>query len=401
MNTQQQHNIKTLQPQSKRLRWRDRRNRRLFAATLIAGLAGLVYLTYWHTYRSRFAATNNAYVTGNLIPLKAQTNGTVIDVRADDTQFVQRGEVLVRLDGLQAQVAQEQAEANLAETVRQVETLFSQVDTLRQKLAKKEAVLNRNKSDLARYRSVAANGAVSAQQIETAEFTVREYEADVRQTRAELRGAEALVHGRQAAQNPKVRQAAAALKQAYLDRVRQDIVAPLSGYIAKRTIQPGEQVHPDTPLMAIVPLDYLWIEANFLEQDLTDVRPGQTVEISVDLYGSEVIYHGEVLGLGAGSGSVFGLLPPDNATGNYIHISERVPVRISLHPEELQAHPLRPGLSAFVRIDTRSPGRPVLQPLTAIPPEAYKTDVYSHQLEGAKALIARIINENLLPIAAP
>jgi membrane fusion protein (multidrug efflux system) len=193
-----------------------------------------------------------------------------------------------------------------------------------------------------------------------------------------------------------VLQAAAALKQAYLDRVRQDIVAPVSGYVAKRGIQPGEQVHPDTPLLVIVPLDYLWIEANFLEDELTNVQPGQPVEITMDLYGAQQVYHGEVLGLGAGTGSVFGLLPPDNATGNYIHITERVPVRISLAPDELKVHPLRPGLSAVVRIGTRKPGRSVLQPFTAPPPESYRTEVYDAQLEGADALINKIVRDNRL-----
>jgi membrane fusion protein (multidrug efflux system) len=275
-----------------------------------------------------------------------------------------------------------------------VETLFSETETLRQKIAAEEATLHRHQHDLSRYRSVADEGAVSAQQIEDAEFQVRELEAQVRQTRAELGGAEALVQATDVANNPKVLQAAAALKQAYLDQVRQAIVAPVSGYIAKRSIQPGDQVHPDTPLMAIVPLDYLWVEANFLENELRNVHPGQPVELNVDLYGEKVVYHGEVLGLAAGTGSVFGLLPPNNATGNYIHITERVPVRISLRPEELKAHPLRPGLSVVAKIDTQRLGGSVLNPLTTIPTNAYRTTVYDHQLDGAEALIRKIIKQN-------
>lgn len=380
--------------------WRDRRNRRLLSVILFTALAGLAYLLYWQQHARHFVTTNDAYVTGNLVALKAQTSGTVVDVRVDNTQYVRKGDTLVRLDGLAAKVVQEQAEANLAETVRQVETLFSSAETLRQKLAAQEAPLNRSRRDLQRYRSAAHDGAVSAQQIEDTEFTVRQLEAEVRKTNAELSGAEAMIHGVALERNPKVLQAASALKQAYLDRVRQDIVAPVSGFIAKRGIQPGEQVHPDTSLLAIVPLDYLWVEANFLEDELTDVQPGQPVEITVDLYGSQQVYHGEVLGLGAGTGSVFGLLPPDNATGNYIHITERVPVRISLDADELTAHPLRPGLSAVARIDTRKPGRSVLQPITAPPPESYRTDVYDAQLDGAEALINKIVRDNRLPARA-
>jgi len=370
------------------------RGYRLLLVTVAGLLAGLIYLFYWWSFASRFVVTNDAYIAGNLAPLKAQTSGTVVDVRVDNTQYVHQGDVLVRLDGLQAQIALERAEANLADSVRQIETAFSQADMLRQKLAAKEAILNRSQRDLARYRSVAGDGAVSAQQIENSEFQVRELEADVRQIRAELGGAEALIRNTSPADNPKVLQAVAALKQAYLDNARQQIVAPVSGFVAKRTIQPGEQVRPETPLLAIVPLDYLWVEANFLENELADVRPGQPVEITVDLYGSDVVYHGEVQGLGAGTGSVFGLLPPDNATGNYIHIVERVPVRIGLRAEELSANPLRPGLSAVVRIDTDHSGRSVLQPLTATPVTAYKTEVYDHQLDGAEALIQKIIDGN-------
>jgi membrane fusion protein (multidrug efflux system) len=373
---------------------RQHRGRRLLLVTAAALAVGLAYLAYWRSYASRYVITNDAYVTGNLAPLKAQTSGAVVDVRADDTQFVRQGNVLVRLDGLDAEVAFEKAAANLADSVRQIETRFSQAETLRQKLAAKEARLQRSRRDLARYHSVAADGAVSAQQIEDSVFQVREQEADVRQARAELSGAEALIRHTTPANNPKVMQAIAAFKQAYLDKVRQEIVAPVSGFVAKRSIQPGEQVRPETPLMAIVPLDYLWIEANFLENELAHVQPGQPVEITVDLYGSDVVYHGEVLGLGAGTGSVFSLMPPDNATGNYIHIVERVPVRIGLRPEELRAKPLRPGLSAVVRIDTSHPGRSVLQPLTTTPEASYKTEVYDRQLEGAEALINKIIETN-------
>jgi len=239
---------------------------------------------------------------------------------------------------------------------------------LRQKLAAKEVIFNRRQRDLYHYRSVAADGVVSAQQIEDSEFQVREQEAEDRQIHAELAGAETLIQNTSSADNPKVLQAAAALKQAYLDNARQQVLAPIFGFVAKRSIQPGEQVKPKMPLMAIVPLEYLWIGANFLEDELADVRPSQPVKITVDLYGSDVVYHGEMQGFALGS--VFGLLPPDNATGNYIHIVERVQVRIGLKPEELQAHRLLPGLSALVKIDTSKAALSVLQPLTTIPADA-------------------------------
>lgn len=376
------------------LKFQQHRNYHLILVTVIALIIGLLYLLYWWSNTRHFVVTNDAYVTGNLIPLKAQTSGTVVNVRVDNTQYVHQGDVLVELDGLQTKIALEQAEANLAEAVRQVETSFSLADTFRQKLIAKEAVLHRSQRDLARYHSVVNDGVVSAQQIENSEFQVQEQQADVNQLRAELRGAEALIQNTTPADNPKVLQAIAQLKQAYLDNARQKIIAPASGFIAKRHIQLGDQVRPETPLLVIVPLDYVWIEANFLENELVNVKPNQPVDITVDLYGSKVTYHGVVLGLDAGTGSVFGLLPPDNATGNYIHIVERVPVRIGLKPEELTANPLRLGLSATVQIDTSISGGSVLQPLTTIPATAYKTDVYNHQLEGSDELIHSIIAKN-------
>lgn len=375
----------------RRFHFQQHRNYHLVLVTVIALLIAGAYAFYWFHFSRKFIVTNDAYVAGNLIPLKAQTSGTVIDVRVDNTQFVKQGDVLVRLDGLQAQVALEQAQANLAQSVREVETLFSKSAMLRHKLASKEAILQRNQRDLARYK-IAGESVVSAQQIENTQFQVQEQEAEVAQLRAELGGAQALIQNTSPANNPKVLQAIAQLKHAYLDNTRQEIVAPISGYVAKRSVQIGDQVHPETSLLIIVPLDYLWVEANFLENELVNVQPSQPVEITVDLYGSKVVYHGNVLGLAAGTGSVFGLLPPDNATGNYIHIVERVPVRIGLKAEELQANPLRPGLSSFVRIDTSLKGQSVLQPIT--PTINYQTDVYSSQLKNADILIHDIIEKN-------
>jgi membrane fusion protein, multidrug efflux system len=372
----------------------NKRRRRVWWVLLFTLPALAIYAAYRFLLISHFVITNDAYVVGNIAPLKAQTSGTVAEVAVENTQYVHQNDVLVRLDGLQAQIAFEQSRAKLAESVRQAETLFTQVERLRQVLAAHKAVQERVARDLRRYRSAAGDGAVSHQQIEDTEFQLRELEAETLQITAELHGAEALVQGTHVEDHPSVLQAASQLKQAYLDQVRQTIRAPISGYIARRTLQPGDQVHPDTPLMAIIPLDYLWIEANFLENELPQVRPGQPVDIRVDLYGNEVIYHGRVEGLSAGTGSVFGLLPPNNATGNYIHIRERVPVRIGLLPDELKAHPLRPGLSVVARIDTRRTETPVTQSTATVPTDGYATGIYQRQLDGADALIEQIIRQN-------
>lgn len=373
-----------------------RRTRRLLLITVFFAFAGLAYLG-WRWLHGRFwVSTSDAYVTGNLVPLKAQTRGTVAEIRVENTQYVRQGEVLVRLNGLQAQLALERTEANLAETVRHVQNLFSQTDALRQGIVAQQADLARLRHDLARYRSVLAEGAVSAQEVQNVEDQLRVLKAKLGMSQAQLRGAETAIRGTTVMDNPLVIQAANALKQAYLDHVRRDIRAPISGFVAKRSINPGDQVQPGTPLLAIVPLDYLWVEANIKETQMGQVQPGQPVDLRVDFYGSSITYHGKVLGLNAGTGSVFGVLPPENATGNYIHIVERVPVRVGLLPQELRAHPLRPGLSVLARVHIKHPGGSILQPLTQTPQTLYQTPIYMNQLSGAQSIIDRVIRDNLI-----
>lgn len=373
-----------------------RRTQRLLLITLLFAIAGFTYLAWWWWHGRFWVSTHDAYVTGNLVPVKAQTRGTAADIFVDDTQFVRQGALMVRLNGLQAKLALERAEANLAESVRHVQNLFSQVENLRQSIAMQKADIIRVEHDLARARSVLDEGAVSAQEVEHAEDQIRIFKAKLGMYQAQLQGAESQVGGTSIANNPLVMQSANALKQAYLDYVRREIRAPVSGFVAKRSINPGDQVQAGALLMSIVPLNYLWVEANIKETAMGQVHPGQSAQLSVDYYGSRMIFHGRVLGLNPGTGGVFGLLPPENATGNYIHIVERVPVRISLDPKELAAHPLRPGLSVIARVQVGQAGGPVLQSLTQTPLALYRTPIYANQLAGAQHLIDRIIRDNLL-----
>ena len=266
---------------------------------------------------------------------------------------------------------------------------------LKRRVGVQQAALTRIQHDRERYRQAVAEGGVSAQQLQNAEDQIREIEAGIRQTQAELDSLEAVLKGTTAANHPTVQKAKELLKRAYLEFVRKDIVAPVSGYVAKRRAQVGEQVQPGTTLLAIVPLDYLWVEANVKETDLAHIRPGQPAEIRVDAYGGEPLYHGVVEGLTPGSGSIFSLLPPENAAGNYIHIVERVPIRIALSKKELKAHPLRPGLSTVTRIDITQPGGSVLKSATTTEEAVYRTDVYSRELSSVDALISAIVDGNL------
>ncbi|MDD5135684.1 MAG: HlyD family efflux transporter periplasmic adaptor subunit, partial [Phycisphaerae bacterium] len=246
-----------------------------------------------------------------------------------------------------------------------------------------------------RFVMAARDGAVSEQQVQNAQDKARELEAAIGETRAELVGVNAEVLGTPIPNHPVVEKAKSQVRQAYLNFYRRNIVAPMSGYIAKRQVQIGDNVKAGTPLLAIIPLDDLWIEANFLETKIHKVRPGQSVEIKADVYEDEVIYHGKVEGLSPGTGSIFALLPPENATGNFIHIAERIPVRIALDPKELKENPLQPGLSTVTRINITEPGQPLLTSFTTVKGSAYRTTVYDHELDGAELRIQQIINSNM------
>jgi membrane fusion protein (multidrug efflux system) len=288
--------------------------------------------------------------------------------------------VLVRLDGVAAGVAVAQARAELAEAVRRVAAQFKQLELLKLRLGEPEAAPTTRQL-------TPGHGA--------AKRAGRDADPNIRNARAELDVLQAQLHGTTPATHPSVLKAKEALRKAYLEHRRKDVVAPVSGYVAKRRAQLGELVAPGAPLLVIVPLDHLWVEANVKETQLARVRPGQPAEIRVDSLGSGVIYHGVVEGLSPGTGSVFSLLPPEYAAGNYIHVVERVPVRVALSADELAANPLRPGLSTFTRIDISAPGDSVLQSKARLGGPAYRTDTYDSELKDVDGLIEAVVSENL------
>jgi len=370
------------------------RNRRLKWVTLAIIVVCLGYFGYWWTVHRDWVGTDDAFVTGHLITLKTQTEGTVVEILAENTLPVQKGDVLVRLDGTHAKIALQQAEAELGETVRGIVSLAAKVETLQQRIAAKEAALNQVRHDLTRFKAALRDGAVSEQQVQNAEDRMRELEAVIRETQAEKTGVEAEVGGVAIDNHPAVEKAKSRVRTAFLDYRRRDIIAPVSGVVAKRKAQVGDNVKAGTPLLAIVPLDDLWIDANFLETQIAGIRPGQSAEIRVDAHGSAVLYHGTVQGINPGTGSTFALLPTDNATGNFIHVAERVQVRIGLEPQELKDHALQPGLSTFTRINISEKGKPLPTSLVSVNGEAYRTGIYEHELDGVEQRISRIIAAN-------
>jgi len=362
----------------------------ILAAVVAAGLAG--YGAWWLWYGRNFQSTDDAYVSGDVVQITSQVPGTVIALDADDTQSVRRGQLLVELDPADAQVAMQAAEAELARAVRQVRSLYAQKDQLLAQIAERETSLKRAQDDYRRRQSLIADGAVSGEELAHARDTIAQLKAALEAAREQLNQTAAQIEGTTIATHPQVLAAAARLLEAALALRRTRILAPVAGVIAKRSVQVGQRVAPGTPLMAVVPLDDVWVDANFKEVQLARMRVGQPVRLKSDLYGGGVEFHGKLVGLSAGSGSAFALLPAQNATGNWIKIVQRVPVRVALDPQELKAHPLRVGLSMRATVDVRDTSGPL------VASSVRSTPLPTQQSDGAdpevEARIAQIIAQN-------
>jgi len=328
-------------------------------------LAGVAYGAYWALVLNHFESTDNAYVQGNVVQLTPQVGGTVVAINADDTDHVKAGQLLVRLDPADAQVALEQAEAQLAQTVREVRTLFANNSTLKAQIALREADLARAQSELVRAQDdvnrrspLVVTGAVgkeefnhSTAQLAAAKSSVAAAQSAVVAAREQLSSNQTLTDGVAVDQHPNVLRAAARVREAYLALRRADLIAPVDGFVAKRSVQLGQRIAAGAPLMSVIALNDVWVEANFKESQLKNLRIGQPVELQADVYGKKVEYRGTIEGLGAGTGAAFALLPAQNATGNWIKVVQRVPVRIRLDAKELAEHPLRVGLSMDAKVD--------------------------------------------------
>ncbi|HET7909339.1 MAG TPA: HlyD family efflux transporter periplasmic adaptor subunit [Nitrospira sp.] len=372
------------------------RNRRLIAVAAVLAVAALGYGLYWWTSARFWVETDNAYVTGNLVPVAAQATGIVTQVLSEETQFVNRGDVLIRLDEHEAYTALGRARGRLGETVRRINALFFTRRQLEEKLKARRARLDVVRHDVDRYRQASPIGAVSKQILENALDQLRALEADVRETQAEYDALDAQIGGTTVEEHPAVELAKHEFINAHLEYARQQILAPVAGYVAKRKAQVGDRVKPGANLMTIVPLDHLWVEANLRETELSEIRPGQPAEVRVDLYGAKHTFHGTVEGLVPGTGSPFALLPPDNSTGNFIHITERVPVRIALAADEIREHPIRPGLSTVTKIHVSEQGQSIWSSLARADTDEYRTDVYGSELTTAESIANDIIVKNVV-----
>lgn len=374
------------------------RRKRLLAALALAVVAGgAAYAAYYFDYGRYHESTDDAYVSGNLVQLTPQVTGTVVAVNADDTQIVKAGAPVVVLDPADARIALANAEAALGQTVRRVSKLYVENDFYAATVAQRASDLNRANDDLRRREAVASSGAVSAEDIAHARDTVSAARAALDAARRQQEANRALTDRTTIAQHPDVQAAASKVRDAYLAYARDTLPAPVTGYVAQRSVQVGQRVSPGSPLMAIVPLDGVWVDANFKEVQLERMRIGQRVALRADVYGSSVVYHGRIEGFSAGTGSAFATLPAQNATGNWIKIVQRLPVRIRIDPRELAAHPLRVGLSMQVDVDTHDDTG---TQLGAAQDTSYRTDVFAGYGTRADAEIAKVIARNETSVQA-
>ena len=345
-----------------------KRRKALGVLTLLMLVAGIGYGSYWWLVLNHFESTDNAYVQANIVQITPQQAGTVSAIGADDTAHVKAGDVLVRFDPADAQVALEQAQAQLAQTVREVRGVYANNATLQAQVAMREAEsarlqaeLARAQDDVARRAPLVASGAVGKEefdhvnaQLASVRSALAAAQSAVLAARQQLAANQTQTAGVSVERHPNVLRAAARVHEAELALARTELVAPVEGYVARRSVQLGQRVAAGTPLMAVIALDRVWVEANFKESQLQRVRIGQPATLQADVYGGKVQYHGVVEGLSAGTGAAFALLPAQNATGNWIKVVQRVPVRIRLDAKELVDHPLRVGLSMEVQVDIRN-----------------------------------------------
>lgn len=372
----------------------SQRKRWMLILTFVVILAGAAAAA-WEVLVGRWHEdTDDAYVNGNIVQITPQVTGTVVSIGADDGDLVQKGQVLVKFDPSDADVALQQAEANLARSVRQVRGLYSNVDGYKADVAAKKVALAKAEADFKRRQNLANDGAISQEELAHARDALDTARSALTSAEQQLDTNRALVDDTVISSHPDVKAAAAKLRQAYLDDARSVMLAPVTGYVAKRTVQVGQRVQPGTALMAVIPLDQVWIDANFKETQLQHMRIGQPVEIRSDLYGSAVKFQGSVESLGVGTGSAFSLLPAQNATGNWIKIVQRVPVRIRVDAKQLGEHPLRIGLSMDVNVDLHDQHGPAL---SQQPPQqpVFSTDIYQQQLASADLLIEQLIHANM------
>ncbi len=384
------------------------RKKILIGLAIIFVVLAIIFGVYWFLYLRHFETTDNAYVQANIVQITPQIAGTVVAINAQDTDFVKAGQSLIKLDPADAKVALDQAEAQLAATVREVRTVYAtnaslgaNVNVRKADLARAASDVKRAEDDVARRQPLVSTGGVSGEEWQHALTTLASAKsaqavvrANVEAARDQLAVNRSLTDGVKASEHPNVLRAAGKLREAYLAYKRADLPAPVSGFIAKRSVQVGQRIQPGVPLMAIIPLGEVWVDANFKEVQLRNMRIGQPVKLVADIYGGKVEYDGKVAGLGAGTGAAFALLPAQNATGNWIKVVQRVPVRIALDAKQVAEHPLRVGLSMEAEVDVKDQSGKSLGDAN-IPAATSETKVFAQLDAEADERVNKIVAANI------
>jgi membrane fusion protein (multidrug efflux system) len=329
------------------------RKRLLIGLALGVASAGLAYGATSAYEASHYVTTDNAYVGASVAQINSQVSGPIARVAVDDTQQVHKGDVLVVIDRSDAALALARAQADYQRTLQRVSQYYAQRDAAAATVQARLSDAGRTAGDYERRQNLAESGAISREQLSNARSAAEAAQANLAAARESLQAQSELVKGVGIANHPETVAARAALEKAQLDLSRTVIRAPIDGVVAQRKAQVGQSVQPGQALMSVSPIAQAYVDANFKEGQLSDVRVGQPVTLTSDLYGSKTVFHGKVTGMGGGTGSAFAVIPAQNATGNWIKVVQRVPVRIALEPKELTAHPLRVGLSMTATIDTQ------------------------------------------------
>ena len=359
-------------------------------------IAGLAWLAYWFFFSRHHETTDNAYVSGNMVMLNAQTVGTVEAIMADENQEIKAGQVLIKLNPTDAQVALSQAQAQLAQASRQIQNAFNSAGVANAQLSQARSAVQTAQDAVNRRAKLVGTGAVSKEEYDQARNALVQAQAAYKTATEQSKTATAQIAGTTPQNHPAIEAAKAAFRSAYINNKRLAVLAPIDGVVAKRSVQVGQQIAPGAPLMTIVAANQVWVEANYKETQLANLRVGQPVELSSDVYGSGVKFNGTVQGIGIGTGAAFSVLPAQNATGNWIKIVQRIPVRVTIDPEQLKQHPLRVGMSMHVSIDTRDRSGAVLGAVTGTQaPANLQTNVYNQDEAEANQMADQIIQQNL------
>ncbi|WP_222888621.1 multidrug efflux MFS transporter periplasmic adaptor subunit EmrA [Enterobacter sp. C2] len=372
---------------------KGKRTRILLILTLLFIVIAVAYGIYWFLVLRHHEETDDAYVAGNQVQIMAQVSGSVTKVWVDNTDFVKKGDVLVTLDPTDAQQAFEKAQTELASSVRQTRQMMINSKQYQANIEVKKTALAQAQSDLNRRVPLGTANLIGREELQHARDAVTSAQAQLDVAVQQYNANQAMILGTRLEDQPAVKQAAAEVRNAWLALQRTKIVSPMTGYVSRRAVQPGAQIGVTTPLMAVVPASGLWVDANFKETQLAHMRIGQTATVVSDIYGDDVTYTGKVVGLDMGTGSAFSLLPAQNATGNWIKVVQRLPVRIELDANQLSQHPLRIGLSTLVTVDTSNSDGQMLASQARTTP-AYESNAREIGLEPVNILINDIVQAN-------